>query len=144
MQQQQFSNISTPQKGASSSANDVATPSSLDKQEKKKRSRYHSYDLNATPQELTEMAVAIIRNVESSFVKNAVNQSQEDIEEANQMQQLTNSVKFKKKRNAYRICPICKKTIGAFGTNYKAHVRKCCPVSTTYIFLLFYNSSNYY
>ncbi|EFC39393.1 predicted protein [Naegleria gruberi] len=36
--------------------------------------------------------------------------------------------KSKRKTTTYRVCPMCDRAVGNFGTNFKNHFRKCCPV----------------
>ncbi len=43
----------------------------------------------------------------------------------------------KKKTAMSRKCPLCEKTIGNFGPNYKNHFKKCCPVCIQSIIFLF-------
>jgi len=35
--------------------------------------------------------------------------------------------KQKRKTTTYRVCPMCDRAVGNFGTNFKNHFRKCCP-----------------
>lgn len=80
------------------------------------------------PKELSSVVVKIIQETESSFMRHLD-------EELVQAEMGKNS----DKRNAYRMCPMCKKSVGAFGNNFKNHMRKCCPVC-----IVLYCSSMYF
>jgi hypothetical protein len=68
---------------------------------------------------LKQILDKIIRDAETSFVKGSNAHSDEP--SAGQKQN-------KRKTASFRICPMCDKSVGNFGNNFKNHFSSCCPV----------------
>jgi hypothetical protein len=68
-----------------------------------------------TRKQLTDVVNKIIRDADTSVVKSSTTQQ-------------GTVTKKKNDKISCRICPMCDKTIGNFGTNFKNHMSACVPV----------------
>ncbi|KAG2381464.1 hypothetical protein C9374_006453 [Naegleria lovaniensis] len=75
-----------------------------------------SADEDLTDEQIKQILERIIQDTDSSIIRYINTESQ------------SGSTKSKRKTTTYRVCPMCDRAVGNFGTNFKNHFRKCCPL----------------
>ncbi|KAL9653652.1 hypothetical protein ABK040_009129 [Willaertia magna] len=74
-------------------------------------------DVNLSDEQLEKILKKILRETEQSIIRYI-----------NTEQNPNNASKSKRKTTTFRVCPMCDRAVGNFGTNFKNHFRKCCPM----------------
>ncbi|KAF0976065.1 hypothetical protein FDP41_004741 [Naegleria fowleri] len=75
-----------------------------------------SADEDLSDEQIKQILERIIQDTDSSIIRYINTESQ------------SGPGKSKRKTTTYRVCPMCDRAVGNFGTNFKNHFRKCCPI----------------